>query len=111
MFFNGLPEMNISNINLENAIISADFGAELVESDGVKFNNVNIIPKQGAAFILKNVKNFSATNLKYPVGLKQPFIINGVKTKNIMLPVTSENKNLVLCSDNIDSKEITFLGK
>jgi polygalacturonase len=33
MFFNGLPEMNISNINLENAVITAQFGAELVETD------------------------------------------------------------------------------
>ncbi|MDD4969529.1 MAG: glycoside hydrolase family 28 protein [Paludibacter sp.] len=110
MFFNGLPEMNISNINLENAIITSQYGAELVESDGVKFNNVNIIPTQGAAFILKNVKNFSATNLKYPVGLQQPFNINGVKTKNIKLPVTSDKKNLILCSEKIDTKEIKFLN-
>lgn len=109
MYFNGLPEMNISNINLENAFITAKFGAELVEADGVKFNNVTVNPTQGAAFILKNVKNFSATNLKYPAGLEQPFNINGVKTKNISLPLTSGNKSLVSCSEKIDSKEIIFL--
>jgi polygalacturonase len=109
MYFNGLPEMNISNINLENAVITSKLGAELVESDGIKFNNVTVMPTEGAAFILKNVKNFSAKDLKYPKGLKQPFEINGVKTKNIILPVTSENKNLVLCSENIDTKEIIFL--
>jgi len=109
MFFNGLPEMNISNINLENAVITSKLGAELVESDGVKFKNVTVMPTQGAAFILKNVKNFSAKDLKYPEGLQQPFEINGVKTKNIVLPVSSENKNLVSCSGNIDSKEIVFL--
>jgi len=109
MYFNGLPEMNISNINLENAVITSKLGAELVESDGVKFTNVTVLPTQGAAFILKNVKNFSAKDLKYPAGLQQPFEINGVKTKNIILPVTSENKNLVLRSEKIDSKEIIFL--
>jgi len=109
MYFNGLPEMNISNINLENAVITSKLGAELVESDGVKFTNVTVLPTEGAAFILKNVKNFSAKNLKYPTDLKQPFEINGVKTKNIILPVTSENKSLVLRSEKIDSKEIIFL--
>ena len=109
MYFNGLPEMNISNINLENAVITSKFGAELIESDGIRFNNVTVMPTEGAAFILKNVKNFSAKDLKYPTGLKQPFEINGVKTKNIILPVTSENKNLVMCSEKIDSKEIIFL--
>ena len=109
MFFNGLPEMNISNINLENAVITSKLGAELVESDGVKFTNVTVLPTEGAAFILKNVKNFTAKGLKYPAGLQQPFEINGVKTKNIVLPLTTENKSLVLRSEKIDSKEIIFL--
>jgi len=109
MFFNGLPEMNISNINLENAVITSKLGAELVESDGVKFKNVTVNPTQGPAFILKNVKNFSATGLKYPAGLQQPFNINGVNTKNITLPLAPENKSLVSCSEKIDSKEIIFI--
>ena len=109
MYFNGLPEMNILNINLENAVITSQLGAELIESDGVKFNNVTVIPSQGAAFILKNVKNFTATNLKYPKDLQQPFNINGQKTKNIVLPILSENKSLVLCSGKIDSHEIKYM--
>ena len=109
MYFNGLPEMNILNINLENAVITSQLGAELIESDGVKFNNVTVIPSQGAAFILKNVKNFTATNLKYPKDLQQPFNINGQKTKNIVLPIQSENKSLVLCSGKIDSHEIKYM--
>jgi polygalacturonase len=109
MFFNGLPEMNISNINVENATISARFGAELVEADGVKFKHVNIIPAEGAAYILKNVKNFSATELEYPASLQQPITISGVKTQNITLPFSSQNKNLVQCSTKINEKEIKFM--
>jgi hypothetical protein len=109
MFFNGLPEMNISNINLENAVITSQVGAELVEADGVKFTHVEIVPAQGPAYILKNVKNFSATNLEYPAQLKQPLIISGNKTKNISLPFDSKNKSLVVLSEKTDSKEIKFL--
>jgi polygalacturonase len=109
MFFNGLPEMNISNINLENAVITSQFGAELVEADGVKFTHVEIIPAQGPAYVFKNVKNFSATRLEYPAQLKQPLNITGNKTKNILLPFASGNKNLILLSENIDAKEIKFL--
>jgi polygalacturonase len=58
MFFNGLPEMNITNINVENAIFSARFGAELSESDGVKFKNIEIIQQEGERLVLRNVKNF-----------------------------------------------------
>jgi polygalacturonase len=109
MYFNGLPEMNISNINLENAVITSKLGAELVETDGIRFKNVTVNPAQGAAFILKNVKNFLATELKYPAGLQQPIIIKGVNTKNITLPLAPENKSLVSCSEEIDAKEIIFL--
>jgi polygalacturonase len=109
LFFNGLPEMNIYNINLENAIISSQYGAELVEVNGVKFTNVNIIPKQGPAYILKNVKNFSSSGLKYPEELKTPILVDGEKTKNISIPFTIINKNQVSLSDKIDLKEVSFL--
>jgi polygalacturonase len=109
MYFNGLPEMNIANINLENAVITSQFGAELVEADGVKFTHVEVIPAQGPAYILKNVKNFSATKLEYPTQLQQPISILGNKTKNITLPFISQNKNLVQWSEKIDAREIKFI--
>jgi len=108
MYFNGLPEMNISNINLENAVITAHFGAELVEADGVKFTHVNVEAVEGPAYILKNVKNFSATKLEYPAQMQQPINISGNKTKNITLPFSSQSKNLVQWSEKIDAKEIKF---
>ncbi len=109
MFFNGLPEKNIFNINVENVVISATFGAELVESDGINFKNVTVIPAQGPAFKLENVKNFTASGLKYPEGLKQPFLITGDRTKNILLPAINENKSFVLNTEKNCMKEIKFI--
>jgi len=83
MFFNGLPEMNITNIHVKNTVVTSRFGAELVESDGVTFQNVNIIPKKGAALVLNNVKNFKAENFIYPSTLTQPVEITGVDSKSI----------------------------
>lgn len=34
MYFNGLPEMNTKNVDIENVIIKSEYGAELCESDG-----------------------------------------------------------------------------
>lgn len=93
MFFNGLPEMNIENINLKNVSITATIGAELVESKDIVFDNVKITPKEGAAFIFKNVQNFKGTNLQYPDSLKEVVTISGDKSKNINLPESlSQNK-------------------
>lgn len=86
MFFNGLPEMNIANIHVENTIISATTGAELVESDGVVFKNVEINPARGPALILRNVKNLDVEDFKYPEGMVEAILISGENTKNIRLP-------------------------
>lgn len=86
MYFNGLPEMNITNINLENTTITSTFGGELSESDGITFKNVKIIPKEGPALILNNVKNMDATGLTYPDSLKEVVKITGKLNEKIALP-------------------------
>lgn len=55
MFFNGLPEMKISNIHVENLEMTAKVGAELSEVDNVQFKKVHIKPTTGKAFVLRNV--------------------------------------------------------
>jgi polygalacturonase len=58
MFFNGLPEMPITNINVENSFVTAKIGVELSEADGVTFKNVTVIAEKGEPIIQRNVKNF-----------------------------------------------------
>lgn len=95
MFFNGLPEMNISNINVENAIISSKTGAELKESNGIKFKNVEIIPEKGPALILYNVQNLTFEDFIYPKTLKEVVYISGDKTKKINLPSTIKDSKII----------------
>ncbi len=57
VFFNGLPEMNVKNISLENIFIQADNGAVISETDGVTLKNVQIVPKSGEPIVFKNTKN------------------------------------------------------
>lgn len=57
MFFNGLPEMKIKNINIENMLVTSEIGAEIVNADGVSLKNVNVIPKKGEKYIIKKSSN------------------------------------------------------
>ena len=86
MYFNGLPEMNIENINVKNVSVTSKIGAELSESTSIRFENVAITPKQGPAFILTDVTNFEGKGLSYPANLKVAVQIGGNKTKDIKLP-------------------------
>jgi len=67
MFFNGLPEMNIENIHIENAFITARYGAEFSESKDIILRNVTVIPGEGPAYLFNNVKNFHAEKLAFEV--------------------------------------------
>ena len=94
MFFNGLPEMNISNINVENAIISSQYGAVICESDGIKFRNVHIMQQTGAALTLQNVKNFDLKDFTYPENRSEVVKIIG-KSQNIQLPTSIKKDKIV----------------
>ena len=94
MFFNGLPEMKISNINIENTIITSKIGAMICESDGIKFKNVHIIQQSGAALTLQNVSNFELKDFTYPKNLPEVVKIIG-KSENIQLPATIEKDKII----------------
>lgn len=85
MFFNGLPEMNVSNINLENCSIYSTLGAEINESDGVQMKNVSIVNSEGPALILKNVKNLTAEAFDCAEGKETALKVSGSKNKSISI--------------------------
>lgn len=85
MFFNGLPEMKISNINVEDVVISSNIGAELLESKDITFKNIKITPQNGPALILGNVENVKISDFEYPTSLKEVVKVLGTN-KGIQLP-------------------------
>ena len=66
MFFNGLPEMNVERVTVENACITARTGAQINESTDVVLRNVRVMPDEGPALMLNNVKHLSAENFDCP---------------------------------------------
>ena len=62
MFFNGLPEMNVERVTVENASITAQTGAQINESTDVVLRNVRVAAAQGPALMLNNVKHLATEN-------------------------------------------------
>lgn len=59
MFFNGLPEMPVSNINVTNCTMTADLGIDIRNSQDIFLKNVKCFPKFGEAVRTLKVKNFN----------------------------------------------------
>lgn len=85
MYFNGLPEMNIENIQIEDAFITSQIGVELSESKDIRFKNVTIIPEKGPALLLNNVKNMTVD--EFTCSEQSPAVrMTGIQNENIHLP-------------------------
>jgi polygalacturonase len=68
MLFNGLPEMNVQRVTIENALMRTDKGIVLRQSDGVQLKNVSILPTNGPALSLSDSKNVKIEGLSSPDG-------------------------------------------
>lgn len=106
MFFNGLPEMNITNVNVENAVISATYGIELAEADGVNLKNVKVRIEKGPALNLKNVKNLDVKSFEHSGNTQEGLLVNGMKNKAIKIKSATFDKNNVKFENDLSAKAV-----
>ncbi|MEQ8472226.1 MAG: glycoside hydrolase family 28 protein [Marinoscillum sp.] len=63
-YFQGLPEMNLKNINLVNAYLEAKNGINMIDADGVNFNDVTVKVKKGYPLTIYNTRNINVFSFK-----------------------------------------------
>ena len=97
----GLPEMNIENVEISNMKLEADKGFTIVDANGVSIKNIHLITKNKNAFQILNSKNVTLENLDYNFSATDEISINGEKCEKIEL-ISTKNQNL---------KENTKLGE
>lgn len=83
-FMQGLPEMNLKNIQLTNVLLVADKGIEISDAIGIQMANVKVLVKSGPALWLRNGKNVVVENFRFAEG-KEPIKVEGALTENIRL--------------------------
>jgi len=101
VFLQGLPEMNLENIEITNLKAKADKGFTIVDANGIKITNATLDIKDSAIFDVFNVKNMSVKNVDFNSTSPKAISINGEASAKIEL-ISSANTNL--------SKK-TFIGK
>src|SRR5690606_19992279 len=83
--FQGLPEMNLQNVSLENSTLQAERGIIAVDTDGLILKGVKVIPGQGSALTLYNSKNVEVTDFTYEMETGVPIKILGELSEDIHL--------------------------
>lgn len=59
MYFNGLPEMPVRNINISDCTINSRKGMEICWSEDITLDNVTVVPETGEPLITANVTNLA----------------------------------------------------
>ncbi|ADY54251.1 glycoside hydrolase family 28 [Pseudopedobacter saltans DSM 12145] len=85
MYFYGLPEHNIKNLQIENFVVHSNQGADIQESENISLKDITIYAKKGAAINFGNVKNVTLDNLKTDTNLNTIISISGNKTDKILI--------------------------
>ncbi|MCJ8167032.1 glycoside hydrolase family 28 protein [Pontibacter sp. E15-1] len=81
----GLPEMNLQNVNLENSVLKAQKGITAVDADGITLKNVKVITESGPALTIYNSKNIKVTGLSYDETQGPVVTVLGPLTQNVQL--------------------------
>ena len=107
MYFNGLPEMKISNVNITNTtILGAKSGIVINQTDGVKIENCRIEPLKGSVIRLADAENISIDGLKTSTSSASALVESGCS--NITIKKSDIDKENVSFAEGVSSKTVKF---
>lgn len=98
---NGLAEMNIKNIVIENSQFDTKKALTIVDADGISLKNVKLNYTEGTGVVIYNSKNIDLSTLQLTSAQKPTIKVLGSKTSAVKLPKDIKGEQLSI------SKEIT----
>lgn len=101
VFLQGLPEMNLENIEISNLIGKAEKGFSIIDAKGIKLSNIKLDIKESTLFDIYNGKNVSLNNVEFNSASPKAVTINGAASDNIEL----------VSSPKLDYSQKTTIGE
>ncbi len=93
VFIRGIPEMNISDITLNNMVLQTRKGAEITEAKNVRFNNVQFNTAESDPVVyLQNSTGIWFNNIGYNANAETLFSVNGERSSHISVSKTNLTK-------------------
>lgn len=84
ILFQGLPEMNLKNVSLEDAVIEARTGVFCSDAEQINMKNVQVYTKVFPVMDIQNASNIKVENFKCTENPGTLYNIAGEKTNNIL---------------------------
>lgn len=100
VFLQGLPEMNLENIEITNLKVTAQKGFSIIDANRIKISNAKLDINDTTIFEVYNVKNMLLKDVEFNSTSAKAININGEGNANIEL----------VSSKNLDFSKTTTLG-
>ncbi|MBE8726237.1 glycoside hydrolase family 28 protein [Flavobacterium hungaricum] len=107
VFLQGLPEMNLENIEISNLIAKSQKGFSIIDANGIKISNAQLDIEAKNAFEIYNTQNLSLKNIEFNSGSSNTITINGQVSKNIDLSGSNLSKTTTIGKD-VPKKAVKF---
>ena len=84
IYLQGLPEMNLENVHLENLTMESDKGLFCMDARGITISDLNLLSKEHPALTFINAKNVSIEGLSLPGDVESEIAVHG-ESENIRM--------------------------
>jgi hypothetical protein len=106
-FLEGLPEMNLENITLENIDIEAENGFECHDANGLSIKGLRLNTHNSPAIQLINSRNIDIEKLEVPKNQNTNIEIKGALSKNITIrSVNTLNENKIIIGKEVNQTTV-----
>jgi polygalacturonase len=106
-FFQGLPEMHLQNVRLENSTFEAKKGITVIDGEEINFINIHLKQKEGDALILYNSKNVTMDNVLLDNEHNESIVrVMGKDTQEIRIKNSDINTSQVKMTEEVMEKEV-----
>lgn len=96
IFLQGLPEMNLENIHLENFVMEAEKGLTCSDVRGVTINSVKLITRHSPAAEFINSCDVTTRNLTLSGEGNNRVEVSGIRTRNIVLGNSVPRESVII---------------
>jgi len=110
VYLQGLPELNLDNIILENIDIEADNGLTCIDANGISIKGMRLRTKNLPAMRFINSLNVGIEKLDVPKNQNPSIVIKGEKSKNIIIrSINPGIENRAEIGNEVDTGTIKIL--
>ncbi|MGO4771179.1 glycoside hydrolase family 28 protein [Flavobacterium sp. W22_SRS_FK3] len=101
VFLQGLPEMNLENIEISNLTVKAEKGFSIIDANGIKITNVKMDIEVPNVIEIYNGKNMTFKEIQFNSTSAKAITVNGEATENVEF----------VASPNSDFSKKTTIGE